>query len=307
VRVTLLSDPTAEQAATIERARASYAERLRAREAALAQLERRDGNFSKARVACFVGFLSLVVAGWQLQLSWAWLLVPVLAFLILAMFHERVIERRDAARRAVAHYREGLDRLAGRWAGNGVTATDFCDAEHPYAMDLDLFGVGSLFDLLCRARTRAGEEQLARWLTQHADARVDASAISARQRSVQALRDELDLREDLAVFGAAARVAVRPAALIEWGRAPARLGAQSRARLAIAGVILPLLSMLGATAWGFGFGFGSPRAARHARAHRRAGRSVRRRAVGARGRARAHRGGLVRRPAPRRASGGARQ
>jgi hypothetical protein len=256
--VTPLPESTVERelAAMIDQPRASYSERLRAREAALAQLERRDASFSKARVACFVGFLLLVVAGWQLQLSWAWLLVPVLAFVILAMFHERVIERRDAARRAVAHYREGLDRLAGRWAGNGVTATDFCDAEHPYAQDLDLFGVGSLFDLLCRARTRAGEEQFARWLTCHADARVDASAIAARQRSVQALRDELDLREDLAVLGAAARVAVRPAALIEWGRAPARLGAESRKRLAIAGVILPLLTTIGAVAWGLGAGFG---------------------------------------------------
>jgi hypothetical protein len=234
----------------------SYRERLRAREAALALLERRDANFSKARVGCFVAFLLLVIAGWQINLSWAWLGVPVLAFLLLAVFHERVIEQRDAARRAVAHYHEGLERLAGRWAGKGVTANDYCDAEHPYANDLDLFGVGSLFDLLCRARTRAGEEQLARWLTQHADARVDASAIMARQRSVQALRDELDLRENLAVLGAAARVAVHPAAIIDWGRRPALLGASSRTRLAIAGIVLPLLAIAGATAWGFGAAFG---------------------------------------------------
>jgi hypothetical protein len=239
-----------------DRPRTSYAERLRAREAVLAQLERRDASFSKARVACFVAFLLLVVGGWQLQLSWLWLLVPVLAFLILAVAHERVIERRDAARRAVAHYHEGLERLAGRWTGKGVTATDYCDAEHPYASDLDLFGVGSLFDLLCRARTRAGEEQLARWLTCHAQARVDASTIMARQRSVQALRDELDLREDLAVLGAAARVAVRPAALIDWGRAPALLRGESRTRLAIAGAALPLAAIVGATAWGLGAGFG---------------------------------------------------
>jgi hypothetical protein len=235
---------------------AEYEERLRARAAALAGLERLDGMFSKARVACFVGFLVLVVAGWQLDLSWAWLGVPVLVFMILAVRHERVIERRDAARRAVAHYREGLDRLAGRWAGVGVTATDYVDDEHPYAADLDLFGPGSLFDLLCRARTRAGEERLASWLTCHANARVDAAAIAARQRSVQSLRGELDLREDLAVLGAAARVAVRPAVLIAWGRAPATFGAAARSKVAIAGVILPLVATLGAIAWGLGFSFG---------------------------------------------------
>jgi hypothetical protein len=71
VRVTSLPDAPAERepAAMIETPRASYAERLRAREAVLAQLERRDASFSKARVACFVGFLLLVGAGWQLQLS----------------------------------------------------------------------------------------------------------------------------------------------------------------------------------------------------------------------------------------------
>ena len=35
---------------------------------------------------------------------------------------------------------------------------------HPYARDLDLFGRASVFELLCTARTRAGEETLAQWL-----------------------------------------------------------------------------------------------------------------------------------------------
>ena len=169
------------------RPRARYRELLAARERALAALDARDTTLSRARLACFLIALGLVVAGWQLELSWLWLLVPLAAFVVLVVIHERVLERRARAARSVAHYREGLDRLDDRFAGKGVTATDYVGAEHPYAADLDLFGEGSLFELLCRARTRAGEEQLARWLSEHAEARVDAAAIRARQRSVRAL------------------------------------------------------------------------------------------------------------------------
>lgn len=234
---------------------ACYRQRLGVWEATLTALERRDSTLSRARVACFALFLLLVVAGWLLAFSWLSLAVPVVAFLILVVVHERVLERCDAARRAVAHYREGLDRLQDRWVGKGVT-TDHADPGHPYSADLDLFGEGSLFDLLCRARTRGGEEQLASWLTVHASRRVDAAVITARQRSVRALIDRVELREDLAVLGAAARVEVRPAVLIDWGQAPPLFSARARRVLPALGVALPLLAIVGVVAWALGMGAG---------------------------------------------------
>ncbi|KIG13932.1 MutS-related protein, family 1 [Enhygromyxa salina] len=235
---------------------ACYRGRLKVWEATLAGLERRDSNFSRARVACFVLFVVLVIAGWQLSFSWLSLGVPVVAFVILLVVHERVLARRDAARRAVAHYQEGLDRLHDRWAGKGVTATDYADASHPYSGDLDLFGEGSLFDLLCRARTRGGEEQLASWLTDHASRCVDAAVIRARQDSVRALIDRVDLREDLAVHGVAARVQVRPAVLIDWGRAPSLFSARARRVLPVLGVVLPLLAGACVALWALGSNLG---------------------------------------------------
>ncbi|PRP94465.1 Endonuclease MutS2 [Enhygromyxa salina] len=237
-----------------ERARALYRERARERELVVASLERQDARLSRARVACFVAFLILVVAGWQLSLPWLTLGIPVAAFVILLVIHERVLERRDAARRALAHYREGLDRCADRWAGKGATTTDHADPDHPYWADLDLFGEGSVFDLVCRARTRAGEEQLARWLTIHATQRVEPGQIRARQRSVRALIDAVDLREDLAVLGAAARVEVRPEVLIDWGRAPPLFSTKTRRWLPIAALVLPALAVAGVVAWAMGLG-----------------------------------------------------
>ncbi|HLT36254.1 MAG TPA: DNA mismatch repair protein MutS [Enhygromyxa sp.] len=233
---------------------AAYRERLAAREATLADLERRDARLSRIRLAVFLGFLALVIACWQLALPWSLLWIPALGFLVLVVVHERTLTRRDQARRAAAHYREGLDRCADRWAGKGVQTTDHVDAEHPFAADLDLFGEGSLFELLCRARTRAGEQRLASWLTIHAQQRVEVETIRARQRSVAALKDALDLREALAVLGVAARVEVRPEVLIDWGRAPSLFSIGQRRWLPIAGIALPILAGLGVAAWVIGFG-----------------------------------------------------
>jgi DNA mismatch repair ATPase MutS len=82
-----------------------------------------------------------------------------------------------------------------------------------------LFGKGSLFELLSRARTRMGEEALAGWLL-HPSALWE---IRERHAAVAELRDKLDLREDLAVLGADARIGVRPEALAKWAGAANRL------------------------------------------------------------------------------------
>src|SRR2546425_528070 len=74
----------------------------------------------------------------------------------------------------------------------------FLDDSHPNAPYLDLFGAGSLFELLCTARTRKGEDTLAAWLRTPAG----PGEVRERQAAVEDLRQRLDLREDLALLGA---------------------------------------------------------------------------------------------------------
>ena len=86
---------------------------------------------------------------------------------------------------------------------------------HPYARDLDLFGRASLFELLCTARTRAGEETLAQWLL------VPATPQTVRERQAAAveLSDRLGFRERLATLGKDVALGVRPKELVAWGEA----------------------------------------------------------------------------------------
>jgi len=86
-------------------------------------------------------------------LSPYWLAAPISAFAGLLLYHGRVIADRRRADRAVVFYQDGVARLEDRWAGRGVSGDRFLDRSHAYARDLDLFGDGSLFQLLCTART----------------------------------------------------------------------------------------------------------------------------------------------------------
>ena len=167
-------------------------------------LEQRIGT---ARLSLFV--LAAGV-GWFVcrpgLLSWWWLVLPTVGFFGLVLLHERARRSLRLAERSVAFYEKGLARLEDRWAGAGESGTDFLEETHPYAADLDLFGNGSLFELLCTARTRGGERTLAQWLQTPAE----PSEIQARQTAVEALRPKLDLREELVLRGTDIRAGIDP-------------------------------------------------------------------------------------------------
>jgi hypothetical protein len=141
------------------------------------------------------------------------LLIPLAIFIVLIVVHDRVLRRLGRYERVTDFYARGLARIEDQWAGTGETGDRFFDAAHPYARDLDLFGKGSLFELLCTARTRAGEETLARWLL----AAAEPEEVRARQTAVTEMKDRVSLRERLFTAGEHVRAGVHPEALAAWG------------------------------------------------------------------------------------------
>ena len=197
-----------------------YSHRLAARQVLLAHQERLHKYISYARllvvaIALFAGWLSIYR---HLFSAW-WLFGFLLPFLALIALHDKVEARRTAAARAVGMYTRGLARIEDRWTGMGRTGEAFRDFRHVYAEDLDLFGTGSLFELLSTALTQMGEETLARWLL----APAPILEASQRQQAVAELTPRLDFREDLTILGAPRTVALLPEEFIEWAEAPIRL------------------------------------------------------------------------------------
>jgi hypothetical protein len=170
------------------------------------------------------------------------LFIPVTAFIVLAVVHGRLIRRVTAYSRAIRFYEQGLARLDGHWAGGGVTGERFLEPSHPYARDLDLFGRASLFELLCTARTRAGEETLARWLLVPAP----PDQVRARQAAAIELSSRLGFRENLATVGEDVGLGVRPAQLVAWGESKAAFPA-GMIRIVIP--VLAIVWILSVAAW----------------------------------------------------------
>jgi hypothetical protein len=193
-----------------------YTARIAARTATRHVLAALDARYANARLATVAGTVLLALAVWRGVLGAGWLAVPVVVFAWLMQRHDRVLRARDAADRGIEFYQRGLARLEDRWRGIGEPGERFRDDRHVYANDLDLFGSGSLFELLSLARTRAGEETLARWLSSPADARE----IRGRQEAVQELSDALDLREQLAIVGVSVRRSVHTDRLLQWAESP---------------------------------------------------------------------------------------
>jgi hypothetical protein len=223
--------------------RLEYAQRLEARRAAVARHEGRHHSIGYLRLLVFAAAAVVAwLAWWRGALSPLWLILPAAVFIGLIVWHERVLRARRAGERAAAYYKRALARLDGEWAGHGETGDRFLDHAHPYAEDLDLFGKGSLFELLCTARTRRGEDVLAGWLL----APAEPSVLQARHAAVEELRGMLDLREDLAALGEDVRAGVHPEALAVWGEQAPIIEAR-RAR--VIAFLIPCLLAMGGALW----------------------------------------------------------
>jgi hypothetical protein len=144
-----------------------------------------------------------------------WILLPSALVLFILRSLANNAPTHGRLERIESFYELGLARLSHRWQGRGIGGDEFRPGRHPYASDLDLFGAGSLFELLCTARTGIGRATLASWLLNAAP----CGEATERQEGIRELRDKLDFREDWASVGGKALDQVSSSAVGDWARA----------------------------------------------------------------------------------------
>jgi hypothetical protein len=225
-----------------------YQQRQQARELQVTHFDKVHLRLGNLRLLLVVAALAL--AWWSFYrnaLSPWWLLAPAAMFVATAIYHAHILRQKSFAERAVNVYRKGLARIEDRWIGTGQQQQRIDVSTHLYATDLDLFGPASLFELLSQARTRMGEDILARWLL----APSPVADIRQRQAAVAELRPRLDLREDMATLGEGPgedlKTGVHPEPLLEWAEAPARLTRHAIRWLAL---LLAIAAVATAIVWG---------------------------------------------------------
>ena len=162
-------------------------------------MQARAGHLSAATVLAIAVALFLMLGTYAIrkQVSFWWPTLPVPVAAASARLFAR--RRKDEYRcsRVKRFYERALQRVRGTWIGNGIFGDEFEDPSHSYARDLNVFGEGSLFELLCIARTGVGKRGLADYLLTP----PSLEETEARQEAILELRDRTDLREKLALLG----------------------------------------------------------------------------------------------------------
>ncbi len=175
-----------------------YLSRLQTYKQGLERVMGRIGGCGSASLLPLLGAVALGIASLLLNFIPAiWLVLPI----VMGVYIFRALAENDSAYcrtvQVVRFYEWGVSRIRNQWQGNGESGSAFLLDEHLYAGDLDLFGTGSMFELLCTARTGAAKTTLAKWLLSAAN----AEQIVERQQAIAELRDQLDLREQWASVG----------------------------------------------------------------------------------------------------------
>ena len=167
---------------------------------------------ASALAGVIVGYLAI-----SSHLSPLWILLPLGLIVSIVQSLTKNARVHSRVQKIVRFYQLGTARLSHRWQGCGDGGMEFLPDRHPYASDLDLFGVGSLFELLCTARTDSGRAMLARWLLNPAE----PDEITNRQLAVAELRSMLNFREEWASVGEAQLGQGESSAIADWADAPA--------------------------------------------------------------------------------------
>jgi len=172
-----------------------YQSRMTRAENNRAKLETSDRTFSALRAVVFLVICGFAYLSFSIEVfPWPWLIVPSVVFMCCVFIHNGVILKLGKERKKVEYYRKCLLRIKGQWQTIANTGERYRDVDHPYSSDLDIFGHESLFQLLCLARTRTGENTLAAWLQNSAS----KEEVELRQQAIEELRSQIDGRE---VFG----------------------------------------------------------------------------------------------------------
>jgi hypothetical protein len=189
-----------------------------------------SSRIARARLATFLAAAALSV--WTLSREATPLPFVVAALLfvlfgVLVTWHARVDDRggwhqarRDVCLRALARRNRDWRALP-----DGDAPAGFDVKDHPYALDLDLFGRASLFQWLGPGATVSGRSRLASWILRPAD----RSEIVERQAAVAELATQDDWRLGLEAHGLRASGARQHEIdrFLAWSEGPPTFGARS--------------------------------------------------------------------------------
>jgi hypothetical protein len=208
-----------------------YRERIKNFSARAAVLKKRIARLSNLRFALF--FAPPVIAfflGRNGFLPAALLLViaGLAGFFWLVAYHNSLKARLRILETYVALNRNGMMRLENAWEEFPSQGGEFADDKHPFAVDLDMFGRGSVFQWIDSTHTLLGRNALAAALGGRS---WDPDRIHENQGGVRELATMVDLRQTVEVQGIVGGCGVDPGKNVAWAEDEGFLFAGTRRML----------------------------------------------------------------------------
>jgi hypothetical protein len=200
---------------TYERGKETYGRRV-------ADLEKRSRTLAAMRLVLAVAALALLGGlVWKWFGAWAWtgLVCVAVAFIGLVVVHANVHAAIERASSAVRFHERGLARLDLAWDRLSATSERFRSPDHPFSVDLDIFGRASLMQAVDATETSFGEGRLARLLSME-EPGTFPDEVAARQVAVRDMAARGAFREALATAGGVlASDKPDPAPMLAWAEA----------------------------------------------------------------------------------------
>ncbi len=182
---------------TTDEVRLQYETRLRELQEEIGRARFRQRLAAAVSAIVFGFILVLGLRAINQQLPWPWALAPIPVVIASARLYRKYRDARYRLWRLTCFCERAVQRIQGNWACAGISGEEFSRPDHVYAKDLNVVGDGSLFELLCIAKTSIGQQGLANYLLEA----CSSEETLLRQEAVRELKDRVDLREKLATLG----------------------------------------------------------------------------------------------------------
>lgn len=172
--------------------------------AELSHIEKEISRISNLCIAIAIAILGVIYLA-STSPGWIYVTFPVIAFFVYLVYrHDKLFVRSVHLANLVKLNHAEVQSLNGDFSTLS-SGDEFIDTHHPYSYDLDIFGDGSVFQLINRCNTFRGKQSLADRLARPLPSAGD---IRSHQRAVAELNPRVDFRQNLA------------AASLEAGEAP---------------------------------------------------------------------------------------
>ncbi len=176
-----------------------YSQRLSETETELSHVKKQILRISSLRVLFFLTGIAGLILFYHEE-TWKILSVigcTFLPFFFLIKTHNRLFTRKEWLEIQASINRAEIASLQGD-NSHFDNGKEFTDGEHPYTLDLDVFGKHSLFQAINRTCTQIGKNILAGWLKNHL---TDKKDIETRQQAVKELSERKQFREQFRING----------------------------------------------------------------------------------------------------------